>query len=217
MQRILVINSKGGCGKSTLATNVAGWLAYGRRVTLADFDEQRTSFDWTRLRPADRPVVQGLRAWKRGLDEVDPETDVVVLDAPARLDRKEMKSLVRHADSVLVPMLPSMIDMRAAERFMEDLLDIGRIERRQVRVGLVANRVRERTLMSGELLRFIDAFELPFLGPLREAQAYVHAYGRGLGVLELPRYRIAADLEQWLPILRWIEAGRPKAVTAGRP
>lgn len=205
MRSVLVLNSKGGCGKSTLATNLASSLAMsGRSVALADFDEQRTSFDWTRCRPADRPAVMGLRGWKHGLGELPPGTDAIVLDAPARVGRKELKSLVRMAETVLVPMLPSMLDMRAADRFMEDLLDLGRIEKRKVRVGLVANRVNERTVVFRELTRFIEAYDLPYLGALRETQGYVRAYRRGLGVLELTNGRWTIDHAQWLPILRWL-------------
>lgn len=208
MRRILVLNSKGGCGKSTVATNLASWFALaGHAVALADFDEQRTAYAWTRTRPAALPQVLGLRAWRHGLDDLPPGIERVVLDAPARIDRREMKALVRECDAALVPVLPSMIDMRAAGRFMEDLLDLGRVERRKVRVGLVANRVREQTVMAGELARFIAAFDLPHVASLREAQNYVHAYQRGMGVCDLPLHLSAPDRAQWAPLLAWIEEG----------
>ena len=208
MRRILLLNSKGGCGKTTMATNVAASLAAtGQRVALADFDEQHSSYEWTRLRPADRPPVLGLRAWEHGLDELPRGFDVVVIDSPARVGRKEMKWLVRESDSVIVPVLPSMIDMRAAERFIGDLLDLGRIEKRKARVAIVANRVDERTLIAGELRRFIDAYDLNCLGALRSSQAYVRAYWQGLGVLELAGRRETVDHAQWKPILEWLEGG----------
>jgi len=205
VRRILLLNSKGGCGKTTLATNVAASLAAaGQRIALADFDEQRGSHEWTRLRPADRPAVLGLRAWEHGLDELPRGYDTVVIDAPARVGRKEMKWLVHDSDSVIVPVLPSMNDMRAAQRFIEDLLDLGRVEKRKVRVALVANRVDERTLISSELARFIEVFELTCLGALRSSQGYVRAYWQGLGVLELAGRRGTIDHAQWQPILAWL-------------
>ncbi len=217
-QRVLVLNSKGGCGKSTLATNLASWFAVaGHAVALADFDEQRTSYEWTRSRPAALPQVLGLRAWKHGLADLPPTIGRVVMDAPARVDRKEMKGMVRDSDVVLVPMLPSLIDMRAAGRFMEDLLDLGRVERRKVRVGLVANRLREQTVMAAELCRFIEAFELPHIASLRETQNYVHAYRRGMGICDLPLYLSAADRAQWVPLLTWIEEGAEAPRVANRP
>lgn len=215
MHRVLLVNSKAGCGKTTLATNVAVSLATaGQRVALADFDEQRSSHEWTRLRPAHRPRVLGLWAWKDGLDGLPSGYDTVVMDAPARVGGKEIKWLVREADSVIVPVLPSMDDMRAAARFVEDLLDLGRIEKRTLRVALVANRVDERTLVDGELTRLVDAYDLTLLGGLRKSQSYVRAYWQGLGVLELGSREGTVDHDQWEPIMRWLR-GDPAFPASG--
>src|SRR5690606_11125884 len=179
MRHILVMNPKGGCGKSTIATNLASWYAMqGRQVALADFDPQRSSIDWVGLRPADAPPITGVPAYEDGLRAVPRNADVVVIDAPARTHGRELTELVCHAETVLVPVLPSAIDMRAAAGFITELLEVGNVDRRQARIAVVANLIKENTLRFDELDAYLRKLKVPYVATLRDAQNYVRAYGR---------------------------------------
>ena len=212
MRHILVMNPKGGCGKSTIATNLASYYATrGKHVALADFDPQRSSVDWVGLRPEDAPRVVGVQAFEDGLRAVPRNADVVVIDAPARAHGRELTELVRRAETVLVPVLPSAIDMRAASNFIAELLEVGRVARRQAKIAVIANRIKENTLSFDELDSYLRKLGIPYIATLRDAQNYVRAYSRGLGVFELPQYLAWQDWEQWLPLTDWLEspASRP--------
>lgn len=209
MRHVMVLNAKGGCGKSTLATNVAVHFAHdGQSVCIADYDPQRSSLDWLAQRPADLPTISGVPAYEEGLRNVPRNTDVLVIDAPARVHGTELNELVRRAETILVPVLPSSIDMKACGHFMAELLEIGKVSRKQARLAVVANRVREHTLIFEELDAYLKKLKVPYLGVLREAQNYVRAYGRGMGVLELPEYLAWPDWKQWKPIAEWLGSKR---------
>jgi chromosome partitioning protein len=205
----MVLNSKGGCGKSTLATNIAVFFARdGRQVCIADYDPQRSSLDWLAQRPADLPAISGVAAHEDGLRNVARNTDVLVIDAPARVYGTELNELVRRAETIIVPVLPSSIDMKACGHFMAELLEIGKVSRKQARLAVIANRVRESTLIYEELDQFLTKLKVPYLGSVREAQNYVRAYARGMGVLELPEYLAWPDWKQWGPIGDWLDSKR---------
>jgi chromosome partitioning protein len=131
-----------------------------------------------------------------------------VIDAPARVHATELNELVRRAETIIVPVLPSSIDMKACGHFMAELLEIGKVSRKQARLGLIANRVREYTLVYEELDQYLSKLKVPYLGALREAQNYVRAYARGMGVLELPEYLAWPDWKQWKPIGEWLDSRR---------
>jgi chromosome partitioning protein len=207
MRHILVMNPKGGCGKSTIATNIASWYAaQGRQVALADFDPQGSSMDWVRVRPEDAPRITGVAAFEDGLRAVPRNAEVVVIDAPARSHGREVTELVRRAETVLVPVLPSPIDMRAAANFIAELLEVGRVARQQAKIAVVANRIKENTVSFDELDAFLRKSGVPYVATLRDAQNYVRAYGRGLGIFELPQYLAWPDWEHWLPLTDWLES-----------
>jgi len=207
MRHIMVLNPKGGCGKSTLATNLASHFAkQGKEVALADYDEQQSSLDWVERRPEDRPPVIGLAAYKDGLKGVSRATDVVVIDAPARSHGKELTNLLHHAETILIPVLPSMIDMQAAAKFIRELKATPAIKSRKAKIAVVANRVRENTLIFDELDAFLSDLRVPYVATLREAQNYIRAYTRGLGVLELPDYLSWPDQEEWGPLIDWLDS-----------
>ncbi len=209
MRHVMVLNAKGGCGKSTLSTNVAVFFAReGRQVCLADYDPQRSSLDWLAQRPADLPAIAGVAAFEDGLRNVARTTEILVIDAPARVHGMELNELVRRAETILIPVLPSSVDMKACAHFMGELLEIGKVARKQARLGLIANRVREHTLIYEELDHYLSKLKVPYLGGLREAQNYVRAYARGMGVLELPEYLASPDWKQWEPIGEWLASKR---------
>lgn len=211
MRHIMVMNAKGGCGKSTLSTNLASFYANEElNVALADYDPQQSSLDWLEERPEDAPPIKGLPAFEDGLRGVTRSTDIVIIDAPARTHKSELTYLVKHAESILVPVLPSTIDMRATARFIEELRDVGRVIRKEVKLAVVANRVRENTVIFEELDEFLESMRIPYLTALREAQNYVRAYTRGLGIFELPEYLAWPDWEQWDPIIEWLESRRSR-------
>ncbi len=205
MRHIMVLNPKGGCGKSTLATNLAAYYASsGSAVALADFDPQGSSTDWLAVRPETAAPVVGLEAWEDGLRNLPRSVDVVVMDPPARVHGRELTDLVRRADTIIVPVLPSGIDIRASLRFIDELKSVGRIERRQAKVAVVANRIQPNTLIFDELDAHLRRLGVPYVATLREAQNYIRAYSRGLGVHELPPYLAWPEWEQWGPLTDWL-------------
>jgi chromosome partitioning protein len=209
MRHVMVMNSKGGCGKSTLATNVAAWFAgEGYKVAIADYDPQRTSLDWLAMRPDDLPKITGVPAYDEGVRGVGRDTEVLVIDAPARTHGSEMNELVRRAETILVPVMPSPIDMKACAHFMSELLELGKVQREQARLAVVANRVRENTLMFEELDTYLGKLKVPYLASLRQSTNYLRAFQRGMGIFELPEYLARPDWEQWAPITKWLGSKR---------
>jgi chromosome partitioning protein len=210
MRHVMVMNSKGGCGKSTLATNIACFFAQeGHKVVLADYDPQQSSLDWLAVRPADLPPITGIKAYDDGVRNVPRDTEVLVIDAPARTHGSELNELVRRAETIIVPVLPSPIDIRACSHFMEELLELGKVQREQARLGVVANRVRENTLMFEELDKYLGKLKgVTYPGVLRQSANYLRAIERGMSVLELPEYLARPDWEQWAPITKWLKSKR---------
>ncbi len=209
MRHIMVMNTKGGCGKSTLATNIAAYFAHeGYAVALADYDPQRSSLDWLDRRPDKRPAIAAVAAFEAGLKHAPRSADFVVIDAPARSHGPELTELVRHAETIVVPVLPSTIDIQATKTFLKELKSVGKIDRKETKFGVVANRYREYTLIWEELDNYLAAARVPYLAALREAQNYVRAYTRGLGIHELPEYLAWPDWEQWEPLVKWLKSVR---------
>ncbi len=209
MRHIMVMNAKGGCGKSTLATNLASYYAdAGYSVALADYDPQRSSLDWLDRRPDNRPKIAAVSGFDQGLRHVPRSADILIIDAPARSHGKELTDLVNHAESIIVPVLPSTIDIQASDRFIKELKAVGKVDRKKAKIGVVANRVREYTLIFEELDEYLTKLRVPYLASLREAQNYVRAYTRGLGIYELPEYLAWPDWEQWDPLIKWVDSKR---------
>ena len=209
MRHIMVLNAKGGCGKSTLATNIAAYFANeGASVALADFDPQRSSLDWLERRPADRAEIVGVEGFDGGLRHAPRNVDFIVMDAPARTHAKELTDLVRHAETIVVPVLPSTIDMQATTTFLEELRKVGKIASKKAKFGLVANRARDNTLIFDDLDEYLTRAKAPYVAALREAQNYVRAYTRGLGIFELPEYLAWPDWDEWEPLTAWLRSKR---------
>lgn len=209
MRTILVLNAKGGCGKSTISTNLASYYAWEKeqKVVLADYDPQGSSISWLDVRGEEWPEITGVAAWK---DPVRPsrDTDVVVMDAPARVHGTELTQLVRKAETILFPVLPSPIDMRAATAYMQELKSNGRVERGEVKIGVIANRVRENTIIFNELYEFLRKMKVPYVATLRDTQNYIKAEERGVGIYEMAPSQVWQDVENWEPLVKWLNSKR---------
>jgi chromosome partitioning protein len=213
-QRILVTNAKGGCGKTTIATNLAShFAASGKLVRLFDHDTQGSSLQWVQRRQQHQPLIHGVDASRRPDNHmtrswqmrVPPETDVVVIDTPAGIDVPELASLFLENDFLVIPVLPSPIDIHATAHFIKDILLIGKARKKQIQVAVVANRVRKNTLMYHALERFLFTLKIPFVTSFRDTQNYAKAIEQGVGVQEIQHPRSRLDQEQWAPLIRWLE------------
>jgi chromosome partitioning protein len=218
MQRILVLNSKGGCGKTTVATNLASYFASeGMSTALVDHDPQGSSMKWLSLRPKEKNEIYGVPAFERRTGvtmswhrRVLPGTDKVIIDAPAGVMGQTLQELIRQVDLVLVPVLPSPIDIHAATRFIEDLLLVGKIRSFGVQVGVIANRAKINTLVYQSLERFLQTLKLPFITTLRDTQNYVRASARGVGIFEMWDQRVQQDKVHWQPLIDWLDGIEPR-------
>ena len=208
MRTIMVINAKGGCGKTTLSTNIAGFYANkGYSVALADFDPQGSSLDWLKARPEDREPIHGIAAYESTV-RAPKDTDYLILDVPAAVHGKILTQLVRRAESLIIPVLPSPIDMRACAHFIEELLLVGKVNRDEVKLAVVANRVRENTLIFHTLEKFLKRLKIPRIATLRETQNYIRSAERGLSIFEMAPSQVAQDVEQWKSLTRWLNSKR---------
>ena len=209
MRTILVLNAKGGCGKSTIATNLASYFAWEKeqKVALADCDPQGSSMAWLEARGEEWPEIQGIAAWKDPI-RAGKDTDVVIMDAPARVHGPELTQLVRRAETILFPVLPSPIDMRAATTYMQELKSTGRVQRGEAKIGVVANRVRENTIIFNELYDFLRKLRVPYVATLRDTQNYIRAEERGVGIYEMAPSQVWQDIENWEPLVKWLNSKR---------
>ena len=211
MRHILVTNAKGGCGKSTIATNLAAYYASeGYETALADYDPQGSALSWLDERPDNYAPITGLAAFDEGLRHLPRNAEYVIIDAPARSHGPELTQLVKHAETIIVPILPSPIDMKAGAKFIVELMDRGKIAKREAKVAVVANRIKENTKIFDELDEYLENLKVPYIATLREAQNYIRAYQRGLGIHELPPYLAWPDWEQWAPITEWLDSRRSR-------
>ncbi len=217
MRHIVVMNTKGGCGKTTVATNLASLYAQqGFGTALFDFDPQGSSTHWLSLRDAGRPPIYGVTAFKNPLGmtrswqlRVPPGTERVVVDTPASMDRTELMERVRHADAILIPVLPSPIDAHATANFIRDLLLVAKLRSNRTRIGIIPNRVREATLAFQALRRFLNTLNIAVVTQLRDSQFYVLAAETGAGIHELDEPRAQRHAPAWLRLLAWLEQQPP--------
>ncbi len=209
MRHIMVINAKGGSGKTTLATNLASYFAtQNQNVALIDYDPQGSSLDWLAERSAAKQPIQGISGVNKKAEKPQRNTDIVIMDVPAAVHGAELTKLVRKAQTILVPVLPSPIDMRAATHFIAELKKCAPISQKKAKLALVANRAREITNIAWELEEFLDKQKIPYLTMLRDNQNYVRAAERGLGIFEMGPAATAVDREQWEPIIKWLKSKR---------
>jgi chromosome partitioning protein len=212
MQRIVVLNPKGGSGKTTIAINLASYLATrGERPVLMDFDPQGSSLRWVKKRQPVQAPIQAIAAFEKDnrttrsfqLRIPDSATHVIV-DTPAALDPRQLPEVTRDAHKILVPVLPSDIDIHTCSRCIGDLLLVAKIRREDDRIGVIANRVRRNTLMYQSLIRFLHTLGIPIVAIIRDSQNYVRAAELGIGVHEMKSYVAQDDVEQWTPLVAWL-------------
>jgi chromosome partitioning protein len=216
MQRIVILNPKGGSGKTTIASNLAAcYAASGRRPALLDLDPQGSSTRWLRKRPRDSSPIHGIAAFERSAAvtrswqlRVPAECSTVVVDTPAAVESQLLPEITRGADAVLVPVMPSDIDIHATAKCIADLLLVAKIRRSEHRIGIVANRVRVHTLVSQSLMRFLTSLDIPVVATLRDTQNYIRSAEAGIGIHEMPRWQVHQDLEQWDRLRAWLDARR---------
>jgi chromosome partitioning protein len=207
MRAILVANPKGGAGKTTLATNLAGALAVrGEKVAMWDLDRQQSSLNWLAMRPANRPLIQRLD----GRDSEDPKmprgSNWLILDSAAGLHGKNLAHAVKIAHKVVIPVQPSVFDMAATSAFLQTLTEEKSVRKNKTFIGIVGMRVDPRTRAAATLEAFLAQFKLPVLTYLRDTQVYVNAAFNGLSIFDLAQYLGGRDIEQWQPLLDWIDA-----------
>lgn len=212
MQRIVIVNPKGGSGKTTVATNLAAsFAARGQRPALMDLDRQASSMRWLNKRPDRNAPIYGIagfassgtvtRSWQM---RVPTECGVLIVDTPAALEAHSFPEVTRGADAVLVPVMPSDIDIHAAAKCIADLLLVAKIRRADERIGIIANRVRSNTLIFQSLMRFLNSLDIPLIATLRDTQNYVRAAESGTGIHEMPQWQVKQDLENWESLTRWL-------------
>lgn len=207
MLKILVASSKGGCGKSTLATNLAAHYAQaGKNTAVVDLDRQGSSFRWCQKRPDGLPGVLGLQGRGKRWDEaLPPDTQRVIVDSAAGSHREVLEPIVDGVDALLVPVLPSAIDVEATEAFLAELATIPRIKRGKVPVGLVANRLKPWTHASQDALVRMKSLPFPVIAQLRDSQGYVVLTGLGKSIFDYGSETVVSHQDDWQPLLRWLK------------
>jgi chromosome partitioning protein len=223
MQRIVVLNPKGGSGKTTVAINLASYLAaHGHTPVLMDFDPQGSSVRWVKKRKPTQPPIHVIAAFEkdtrttRAFQLRVPDTAThVIIDTPAAVEARQLPEMTRDADKILVPVLPSDIDIHTCSRCIRDLLLVGKIRREDDRIGVIANRVRRNTLTYQSLIRFLHTLGIPIVATIRDSQNYVRAAELGIGVHEMKSYVAHADIEQWLPLVAWLTRSREHQAPPG--
>ena len=211
--RVLILNAKGGCGKTTIATNLAcQYACENQQTTLIDYDPQASSTHWLDARPKTLPPIHCVSACnKSGLTtrtwqlRVPHGTTRIIVDTPARLEAITAAKLIREADTILIPVLASPIDIRAATQFLAELTKYPEYRNSTKRIAVVGNRVRKNTKSYIKLREFLKEQNIPFISSLRDTQNYVRAAEEGMGVQELQLKSAKKDCDHWISLVRWID------------
>jgi chromosome partitioning protein len=213
LNTIVVLNPKGGCGKTTLVTNLASLYAQrGPVPAVMDCDPQGSTMRWIGKRCGSQPPIYGIPAYKKTMQatrswqlRVPLETTQLLIDSPAGLTHDDLRELTRDATNILVPVLPSPIDIHAASRCIADLLLVAKVDRGDRKLAVVANRTRRNTKSFDKLMRFLDSLGIPIIGILGDSQGYVQAAEQGIGISEMAPRRVRREVDELGRIATWLD------------
>lgn len=215
LKRIVVMNSKGGCGKTTIATNLASCYArHGFHTALFDYDPQGSSMRWLRSRDDSAPGIYGVVAHRSSTNNTKTRswqlrlpigTQRVIIDTPAGIRETELLGHVQNIDEIIIPVLPSPIDIHSTADFIRDLLLIGKLRASNTRVNIITNRVKANTISFQALMRFLNTLKIPVIAQIKDTQNYVHAAEKGLGIHELNKKQLEDDKRLWDKVLKQLE------------
>lgn len=225
MQKVVILNPKGGSGKTTIATNLASYFAVaGLQPTLMDLDAQGSSTRWLSKRAKGQATIHGIAGFERNsrvtrsfATRMPMESQRLIVDTAAALEPQRLPDVTRNATAIVVPVLPSDIDIHAAARCISDLLLIAKIRRDDQRIAVIANRVKKNTLVYKSLMKFLETLNIPVVATLRDSQNYIRVAETGTGLFEMKPYLVREDLEQWLPLIGWLSQRRPIPIEQGTP
>lgn len=206
MPVILVANPKGGVGKTTIATNLAGWYAKsGHATMLGDIDKQQSSRVWLDLRPPTLPAIARWKLDAHGIAQMPEGVTHAVLDSPAGIGGDRLKEALKVADRIVVPLQPSIFDILATRDFLAILAEKKAVREGRAAVGVIGMRVDARTRAADQLQRFVEGLGLPVLGYLRDTQNYVQLAAHGATLWDAAPWRVEKDVAQWQPLLDWLD------------
>jgi len=214
MFTIVVINSKGGAGKTTLVSNLASYYAkLGFKTAIKDYDSQGSSTYWLKNRPADLAEIQSIpmfelvfKATSSFAQQPKRGTEMLFIDTPSGIDTVSFKKVLESADAILIPVLPSGIDIHAVSRFIANLLLRVKLDRAKGNIAVIANRARKNTLVYRKLEKFLESLGIPFIATIRDTQNYIKASEEGVGVMDMQGEQLFKDHKSIKTIAAWLDA-----------
>ncbi len=207
MLRILIASSKGGCGKSTVATNLAAHFAQsGKNTVLADSDRQGSSYRWCERRPMPVPGVLGVAAIRKGWrSQLPPDSERLIIDSAAGTHAADVDEMADELDAIVVPVQPSAFDLDASTAFLAELAQVPRIKKGKLRVAVVANRLKPWTSASQDGLARMKEAGMPVVAELRDSTGYAVLSGLGKSIFDFHSEQARSHQEDWTPLLRWLK------------
>ena len=213
---ILILNGKGGCGKTTISTNVASYYANnGYKTTLMDYDPQASSSMWHGLRSGERASINLITAYERFSTvtrswklRIPLDTQRLIIDVPAGMNGFELQDLIKKVDTIIIPVTPSPIDIHATSDFIKDLILVGKVRSYPIKIGVVANRVKKESPVYLPLIKFLSHLDIPFVTLLWDSMNYVKAAEKGLGIFDMDKADCKDDIESWDELTNWIDSSK---------